>query len=144
MLVGPPIDAAHADPPETEHTVTTSPTEGRFRCGGLLLTVTSGTETETVDGRLHRGVAHVWIRRSYDGVTMAGSDGRVYRAFARVNAHFVLLEPDFDYPVRGDEVIHVTFLGGPHGSPGYLNEHLRIRDGVETDEVDGPCDYADE
>ena len=37
----------------------------------------------------------------------------------------------------------MSFLGGPHGSPGYLNEHLRIRDGVESDQVTGPCDYAD-
>ncbi|RYP81997.1 hypothetical protein EKO23_22750 [Nocardioides guangzhouensis] len=143
LLAGSPVGTANADPPEREHTVTTSPAEGRFRCGDLLLTVSAGTQTEIIDGRLQNGVAHVRIQRSYDGVTLAGSDGRTYRAVAHVNAHFVLVAPDFDNPVRGDEIIHVGFLGGPQGSPGYLNEHLRIRGGVETDQVTGPCDYAD-
>ena len=143
LLVGSPAGSAQAAPPEHEHTVTVSPAEGRFRCGELLLTATAGTETEIFDGRLVNGVAHVRIQRRYDGVTLAGSDGRTYRAVAHVNAHFVLVAPDFDNPVRGDEIIHVGFLGGPQGSPGYLNEHLRIRDGVETDQVTGPCDYAD-
>lgn len=143
MLVGLPAGSAIADPPERVHDVTTTPAEGRFRCGELLLTVTAGTQTEVIDGRLHNGVANVRIQRRYDGVTLAGSDGRTYRATAHVNSHFVLVAPDFDNPVRGDEIIHVSFLGGPQGSPGYLNEHLRIRDGVETDDVTGPCNYAD-
>ena len=143
MLVGAPAGPAVADPPERDHVVTTSPVEGRFRCGELLLTAIAGTQTEIIDGRFHNGVVHVRIQRRYDGVVMAGSDGGVYRATAHVNAHFVLVAPDFDNPVRGDEIIHVSFLGGPQGSPGYLNEHLGIRDGVETDQVTGPCDYAD-
>jgi hypothetical protein len=143
LVVGSPPGSAIADPPERDHTVTTSPAEGRFRCGELLLTATAGTQTEIIDGRFKNGVANVRIQRRYDGVTMAGSDGRVYRATAHVNSHFVLIAPDFDNPVRGDEIIHVSFLGGPQGSPGYLNEHLRIRGGVETDQVTGPCDYAD-
>lgn len=143
LLVGSPAGSAFADPPERDHTVTTSPAEGRFRCGELLLTVNAGTQTEIIDGRFKNGVVHVRIQRRYDGVTLAGSDGRVYRATAQVNSHFVLIAPDFDNPVRGDEIIHVSFLGGQQGSPGYLNEHLRIRDGVETDQVTGPCDYAD-
>ncbi|HET6627967.1 MAG TPA: hypothetical protein VFG63_16370 [Nocardioidaceae bacterium] len=143
LVVGAPAGPAIADPPEGDHTVTTSPAEGRFLCGELLLTVTGGTQTEIIDGRLKNGVAIVRIQRRYDGVTMAGSDGLVYRATAHVNSHFVLIAPDLDNPVRGDEVIHVSFLGGPQGSPGHLNEHLRIRDGVETDQVTGPCDYAD-
>jgi hypothetical protein len=143
LLVGLPAGPANADPPEREHTVTTSPVGGRFRCGDLLLTTTAGTETETIDGRFKNGVAEVWIQRRYDGVTLAGSDGLVYRATAQVTAHFVLVAPDFDNPVRGEEIIHVSFFGGPQGTPGYLNEHLRIRDGVETDQVSGPCDYAD-
>ena len=143
LVVGAPAGSATADPPERDHTVTTSPIEGRFRCGELLLTATAGTETETIDSTFKNGVAHIWIERRYDGVTLAGSDGRVYSATAHVNSHFVLIAPDFDNPVRGDEIIHVTFHGGPQGSPGYLNEHLRIRDGVVSDEVTGPCDYAD-
>lgn len=143
LLVASPAGSAIADPPERQHAVTTSPAEGRFRCGELLLTVTAGTQTETIDGRFKDGVVHVRIQRRYDGVTLAGSDGRVYRATAHVNSHFILTAPDFDNPVRGDEIIHVTFLGGPHGSPGYLNEHLRIRNGVASDQVTGPCDYAD-
>ena len=143
LLIGLPAGPAIADPPERDHTLTTSPAEGRFRCGELLLTVTAGTQTEIIDGRFKNGVVNVRIQRRYDGVTMAGSDGRVYRATAHVNSHFVLIAPDFDNPVRGDEIIHVSFLGGPQGSPGYLNERLRIRGGVKTDQVTGPCDYAD-
>jgi hypothetical protein len=143
LLVGSPAGAANADPPQREHTVTTSPAEGRFRCGELLLTVTAGTQTEIIDGRLVNGVGHVRIQRRYDDVTLAGSDGHTYRAVAQVNANFVLIAPDFDNPVRGHEIIHVGFLGGPQGSPGYLNEHLQIRGGVETDQITGPCDYAD-
>lgn len=143
LLLVSPAGSAIADPPERDHTLTTSPAEGRFRCGELLLTATAGTQIEIIDGRFKNGVANVRIQRRYDGVTLAGSDGRVYRATAHVNSHFVLIAPDFDNPVRGDEIIHVSFLGGPQGSPGYLNEHLRIRDGVETDQVTGPCDYAD-
>ena len=142
LLAASPALAADADPPERERTVTVSPVEGRFRCGELLLTATSGTQTEIIDGRLKNGVVTVRIQRRYDRVTMAGSDGRVYRATAHVNAHFVLIAPDFDNPVRGHEIIHVSFHGD-HGSPGYLNEHLRIRDGMETDEVTGTCEYAD-
>ncbi len=139
----PPAGSAIADPPERDHSVTTSPAEGRFRCGDLLLIVTAGTQTELIDSRFKGGVANVRIQRSYDGVTLSGSDGKVYRATAHVNARFVLVAPDFDNPVRGDEIIHVSLLGGPQGSPGYLNEHLRIRGGVETDQVTGSCDYAD-
>ena len=143
LLVGSPAGSAIAAPPESEHTVTTSPAEGRFRCDGLLLTVIAGIQTEIIDGRFKNGVVNVRIQRRYDGVTMAGSDGRVYRATAHVDSHFVLIAPDFDNPVRGDEIIHVNFLGGPQGSAGYLHEHLRIRGGVETDQVTGPCDYTD-
>ncbi len=143
LVLGSTAGSALADPPERDHSVTTtSPLEGRFQCGDILLTVTAGTETEIVDSTFKNGVLHVRIQRRYEGVALAGSDGVVYRATAHVNAHFVLIAPDFDNPVRGDELIHVSFLGGPQGSPGYLNEHLRIRDGVETDEVTGPCDYA--
>jgi hypothetical protein len=143
LLATAPAAPALAEPPVEEHTVTVSPAEGHFRCGELLLTVTAGTETETTDGRLKDGVVHVWIQRRYDGVTLAGSDGRVYRAISHVNARFILIAPDFDNPDQGDEIIHVTFQGGPQGSPGYLNEHLRIRNGVESDEVTGTCGYVD-
>jgi hypothetical protein len=143
LLVSTSGGSAVADPPEREHTVTTSPAEGQFRCGGILLTVNAGTQTEIIDGRMANGVVHVRIERRYDGVTLAGSDGRTYRAIAHVSSHFVLVAPDLDNPVRGDENIHVSFLGGRHGSLGYLNEHLRIRNGVETDLVTGSCDYAD-
>jgi hypothetical protein len=143
LVVGAPGASAVAEPPERDHTVTTAPAEGRFQCGDLLLTVTAGTETEIFDGTFKDGVVHVWIKRRYEGVTMTGSDGLSYLATAHVNAHFILIAPDFDNPARGDELIHVSFHGGPQGSPGYLNEHLRIRDGLETDEVTGPCTYAD-
>jgi hypothetical protein len=137
--VGAPAGSAIADPPERDHTVTTSPAEGRFRCGELLLTTTAGTQTEIIDSRFKNGVANVRIQGDYDGVTMAGSDGLVYRATAHVNAHFVLIAPDFDNPVRGDEIIHVSFVGGPQGSPGYLNEHLRIRGGWRPTRSPGPA-----
>jgi hypothetical protein len=135
----PPASAAQ---PERLHTVTVSAAEGRFRCGELLLTVVGGTQTETVDGRLKDGVAHVRIERAYDDVVLAGSDGRDYRATSHVSSVFVLVAPDLENPVRGDELIHVSFHGA-QGSPGHLEEHLRIRDGIETDEVTGTCGYAD-
>jgi hypothetical protein len=143
LLAASPAVSAVAAPPAHEHTVTVSPFTGRFRCGELLLTATGGTETEMTDSRYKDGVLTVRIQRRYDGITLAGSDGRAYGATAHVNARFVLIAPDFDNPDRGDEMIHVTFQGGPAGSPGYLNEHLRIRDGIESDEVTGTCDYAE-
>jgi hypothetical protein len=89
---------------------------------GSCLARGRGTQTEIIDGTLINGVAHVWVQRRYDDVTMTASDGRVYRAIAHVSAQFVLIAPDFDNPVRRNEIIHVTFLGGPQESPGYLNE----------------------
>ncbi len=145
LLAGAPATATPAgdDPPQHEHTVTTVPASGAFRCGDLLLTVDGGTETEVFDGVLVDGVARIRITRSYRGVTLAGSDGGRYRATAHVRARFVLVAPDFDNPVWGIEVIRVRFHGR-HGSPGFLNEVLTIRDGVENDVVSGPCDYVED
>jgi hypothetical protein len=149
VLVAAAPATAHARPAghdaiEHEHTVTTAPAEGRFRCGDLVLTADGGTETEIFDGVRVGDVVRIRITRRYDGVTMAGSDGRRYRARAHVEARFVLVAPDFDNPVWGREVIWVRFLGGPKSSPGWLHEVLTIRDGVEHDVVTGPCDYFDE
>ena len=124
-----------------EHTVDTHPLEATFHCGDLRLRVTGGTETETFDGDLREGVARVSISRIWRRVTLAGSDGRTYRASAATVAWFVLKAPDFEHPVRGLEVVQVFFRGGPQKSPGYIRETIRIKHGHETDVVSGPCDF---
>jgi len=131
-----------AAPPQHEHSERTYPAQGRFVCGSLRLTVIAGTETETFDGDLRRGVARVSISRIGNHVRLRGSDGRTYRAASVVIAWDVLRAPDFDNPVRGLEVIQVVFRGGPRKSPGYLREKITFRHGHERDVVYGPCDYA--
>lgn len=143
VMAAAPAAATSAEPVQHEHTVTTVPAEGMFHCGDLVLSINGGTETEIFDGVLKHGVARVRIIRLWHGVTLAGSDGRHYRASGRAHARFVLVAPDFDNPVSGHEVINVRFHVRRHGSPGYLHEELIINDGVETDVVSGPCDYAD-
>ena len=143
VMAASPAAATTAEPVERVHTVTTNPAQGAFRCGDLLLTVNGGTETEIFDGVLKNGVARIRIVRFARGVTLTGSDGRHYRASAHVHARFVLVAPDFDNPVWGQEIINVRFFGARHRSAGYLHEELLINDGVETDVVTGPCDYAD-
>jgi hypothetical protein len=139
--------AAVCPPTQHEHTVTTEPVEGQFRCGDLLLTVNGGTQTETVDstlrGTLTHGVVHILIRRSYDHITLVGSDGRDYRASAFAWERVILRAPDFDNPVWAHEIAQVTFHGGPHGSPGFVRENLTIKHGVETDTITGACNFAE-
>jgi hypothetical protein len=54
---------------------------------GSCLARGRGTQTEIIDGTLINGVAHVWVQRRHDDMTMTASDGRVYRAIAHVSAH---------------------------------------------------------
>ncbi|WP_426566177.1 hypothetical protein ACPPVT_06370 [Angustibacter sp. McL0619] len=143
LLSAAPSAAANPAPIEHEHTVTTVPAEGRFTCGDLVLTINGGTETEVFDGVLVHGVAVVRIHRLWNGVTLTGSDRRSYRATANTRAKFVLVDPDFDNPIWGHEVVVVRFRGGPTGSPGRLREEITIRNGVETDVVSGRCDFAE-
>ena len=64
-----------------EHTSTTHGVKGaKFLCGDLTLRVTKGKEIEVQDGLLRNGVARVAIHRELRHVTLAGSDGRTYRA----------------------------------------------------------------
>jgi hypothetical protein len=147
IMTAAPAAADACPPTQHEHTVTTEPAEGQFRCGELLLTVNGGTQTETVDstlrGTLTHGVAHILIRRAYHAITLVGSDGRSYRASAHAWERVILRAPDFENPVWAHEVAMVTFYGGPHGSPGFVKENLTINHGVETDTVTGACDFAD-
>ena len=123
--------------------MTTVPAQGSFVCGALALSITDGTETETFDAVLRNGVARIRISRSWQGVTLAGSDGRTYRASGQTHARFVLVDPDFDNPVWGHELVVVRFRSGTHGSTLYLREEIKIRHGNESDVVSGPCDFAD-
>jgi hypothetical protein len=124
------------------HTTTTTPASGRFRCGQLLLTVTQGTETEVFDGLQTRGVTFVEIHRSWKNVRLVGSDQRRYRASGATREKVVLVEPDDDNPVWATEIITLRFHDRHGGSPGYLREVIKWRDGVRTDVVTGPCDFA--
>ena len=92
------VSAASGSPTRHEHTVRTYPARGKFRCGDLVLTVNGGTETETSDGDLRNGVAHVSISRIGRQVTLAGSDGRTYRAAGFTLGWFVLEAPHFNKP----------------------------------------------
>jgi hypothetical protein len=124
------------------HTVTTTPAAGRFRCGQLILTVTSGTETEVFDGLETQGVTFIEIHRYWKHVKLVGSDGRVYRPSGSTREKVVLVAPDDDNPAWATEIIKLRF-DNPHvGSPGHLREVIKIRDGVRTDTVTGPCDFA--
>ena len=112
-----------------------------FSCGDLTLKVTRGTETETQDADLRRGVAHISTSRIWRHVRLHGSDGRNYRASGVTAAWFVLRAPDLAHPVRGLEVNQVMFRAGPAKSPGWLREQIRWVDKRDTDVVAGPCDY---
>ena len=122
--------------------MTTVPAQGSFVCGDLALAVDAGTETETFDAVLKNGVARIRISRSWQGVTLTGSDGRTYRASGQTRARFVLVDPDFDNPVWGHEVVLVRFRSGSDGSSLYLREEITIRNGSEDGVVSGPCDFA--
>lgn len=138
------VAQATAAPDEFEHTVSNHAAQGRFRCGDLVLTVVAGREIETQDGFLQAGVAHVFINRVWRRVKLSGSDGQTYRSSGVVSAWFVLKSPNFNRPIRGDETIIVVFRSAANRSPGYLKEHISIRNSKEKEVVSGPCDYADE
>lgn len=141
VLVLLPTSVHAAEPAQHDRSVATRPFSLSLQCGDLDLVVDSGTETERVDTVQHGDVVTVRIKRSYAGVTLAGSDGVEYRAVASVHARFVLVAPDLDNPVRGREVVELTVIG-PHGSPGRLREVLTIAHGQEQDLVTGGCDYG--
>ena len=124
------------------HTVTTSPAAGKFRCRHLDLKVAGGTETEVFDGVKTRGVTVIEIRRHWKNVTLVGSDHRVYRPTGSTREKDVLVEPDDDNPAWATEIIKVRFHNRHVATPLYLREVIKWRDGVRTDVVTGPCDFA--
>ncbi|MCW2775934.1 MAG: hypothetical protein JWN91_4260 [Nocardioides sp.] len=124
------------------HTVTTTPAAGAFRCGSLLLTVTGGTETEVFDGLKTHGVTFIEIHRLWKHVKLHGSDHRTYAPTGSTREKVVLVEPDDDNPAWATEVIELRFHHRHVGSPGYLREVIKWRNGVRTDVVTGPCDFA--
>ena len=124
------------------HTVTKTPATGKFRCGRLRLTITRGTEIEVFDGLKTRGVTFIEIRRREKHVRLLGSDGRTYRVAAYVREKIVLVEPDDDNPAWATIIIKLRFHNRHVGSPGYLREVIKWRNGVRTDVVTGPCDFA--
>jgi hypothetical protein len=124
------------------HTATTTPAAGRFRCGKLILTVTRGTETEVFDGLETRGVTFIEIHRVWKHVKLVGSDGRAYWPTGSAREKVVLVAPDDDNPAWATEIIELRFHNRHGGSPGYLREVIKWRNGVRTDVVTGPCDFA--
>ncbi len=131
-------------PPPVRHlyTETKTPAGGKFRCGDLRLTVTHGTEIETFDGYKTKGVTFIEIHRHWKNVKLIGSDGRSYWPTGVVRQKVVLVEPDDDNPAWATEIIVLRFHNSSGGSPGYLREVIKWRNGVRTDEVTGPCDFA--
>lgn len=124
------------------HTATTSPAAGNFRCGRLDLKVQGGTETEIFDGVKTRGVTVIEIRRYWKNATLIGSDHRVYRPTGSTREKVVLVEPDDDNPAWATEIIKLRFHNQHVGTPLYLREVIKWRDGTRTDVVTGPCDFA--
>ena len=124
------------------HTVTKTPATGKFRCGRLRLTITRGTEVEVFDGLKTRGVTFIELHRREKHVRLLGSDGRTYRAAGGAREKVVLVEPDDDNPAWATEIIEVRFHNRHVDSPLYLREVIKWRDGVRTDVVTGPCDFA--
>lgn len=125
------------------HTVTNTPAVGQFRCGQLHLTIIHGTETEIFDGIKTRGVTFIEIRRRWTHVALVGSDGHTYRAGGiTTRQKDVLVEPDDENPAWATEIIEVRFHNRHVRSPGYLREVIKVRNGVRTDVVTGPCDFA--
>ena len=59
-----------------------------------------------------------------------------------VREKVVLVEPDDDNPAWATEIIKLRFHNRHVGSPGYLREVIKWRNGVRTDVVTGPCDFA--
>jgi hypothetical protein len=146
LAVAPSNNDGEAQPlPRVQHlrTVTTTPASGKFRCGRLRLTITHGTETEVFEGLETRGVTFIDVHRRWNHVRLTGSDGRVYRTGGSVTREkVVLVAPDDENPVWDTEIIVVRFHNRHVGSPGYLREVIKIRNGVRTDVVTGPCDFA--
>jgi len=136
---------AHADAPLHVHDVVTTQIEGdQFLCGDLLLTATGGTQVEKTVATAVHGLVHINIVRSYHGLTFAGSDGHTYRAAATAHQTVLIALEDIETgePISTREVIHVRFIGGNQGSPGYLHEVFTIRSGQEQTVTTGTCDYA--
>ena len=124
------------------HTVTKTPATGKFRCGRLRLTITRGTEIEVFDGLKTRGVTFIEIHRHSRHVRLIGSDGRTYRPTGITREKVVLVEPEDDNPAWATEVIKVRFHNRHVDAPLYLREVIKWRNGVRTDVVTGPCDFA--
>lgn len=144
FVLAPAVPAAGSSTPrQRQHTVETFPFIGdQFRCGALLLTADGGTFTETTDGTLKDGTLRVRIVRTYDDLTLAGSDGRTYRANAFAHEFVTLIAPDFANPVFAVEVNGTRFFDGSNGVVGWVHEVLRTSHGTTTDHVTGPCTFV--
>jgi hypothetical protein len=131
-------------PRQRQHTVQTFAFIGdQFQCGTVLLTATGGTYTETTDGTLKNGILHVRIVRTYEHLTLSGSDGLAYRADAFAHELATLIAPDFESPVFSIEVNDIRFFSGPNRSPGWVHEVLKTSHGSTTEQVSGPCNASE-
>jgi hypothetical protein len=133
---------ASADQPPKLHSVETDPFEASIICGDVVVTATGGTYTEKVEAVLVNGVIHYNLVRTYNDLTLAGSDGVTYRAAS--SAHeTALISPDTGEPLSVREVGQTTIFG-PNGALGYLHGVLIIEGANRTDTVTGTCHYASE
>jgi hypothetical protein len=137
-------DTTTSTPRQRQHTVETYAFIGdQFQCGTVLLTATGGTYTETTDGTLKNGILQVRIVRTYDHLTLTGSDGRAYTATAFAHQLATLIAPDFETPVFSIAVNDIRFFGGPNRSPGWVHEVRKTSHGSMTDQVSGPCSASE-
>lgn len=137
-VVGTTAPGARAAAPPRLHTAEVADaSEGPFVCGGLTLTLMSGSQTEKVEAVQVGGVIHYNLVRNYHDLSFIGSDGVVYRAAAITHATD-LLDATLGEPISVREVLELTFGGGV----GRLHEVIVETPSVDTDTVTGTCSYA--
>jgi hypothetical protein len=133
---------ASADQPPKMHSVEIDPFEASIICGDVVVTATGGTYTEKVEAVLVNGVIHYNLVRTYNDLTLSGSDGVTYRAASSTH-ETALVSPDTGEPISVREVGQTTIFG-PDGALGYLHEVLIIEGANRTDILTGTCHYAAE
>jgi hypothetical protein len=129
--------ARAAAPPKLHSVEVADASEGPFVCGGLTLTLVSGSQIERVQAVQVGDVIHYNLVRNYRHLSFMGSDGVVYRATAITHAT-VLLDASLGEPISVREVLELTFGGGV----GRLHEVIVETQSVDTDTVTGTCSYA--
>jgi hypothetical protein len=91
---------------------------------------------------LVNGTIHYNLARTYNNLTLDGSDGVRYRATA--SAHeTALISPETGEPISAREVGQTTIFG-PEGLLGYIHDVLVIEGSNRTEVLTGTCAFAAE